>query len=102
MLRYAGGGCDAPHTVPFDEVPLQQPPLLRLQQLQSTLQPTLLRIVVARTGWLFIDAADGHHPFRMLAATGLLPALNSDLEGFSQLHIRQGWFASLKLLLLPL
>ena len=37
MLRDTGGGCDAPHTVPFDEVPLQQPPLLRLQQLQGTL-----------------------------------------------------------------
>lgn len=96
------GSCDATHSVTFDEVPLQQPPLLRLQQLQCMVLTAFLRIVVARTGCLFMDGADWHHPFRFLAATGLLPALNCDVEGVGQFSNRQGWLASLELLLLQL
>ena len=49
-----------------------------------------------------MDGADGHQPFRLPAAAGLLPALNRDVENVGQLNIRQGWLAGLELLLLQL
>ena len=49
-----------------------------------------------------MDGADGHHPFRLLAAAGLPLALSCDDESVGQFQIRQGWFASLELLFLQL
>ncbi len=64
------------------------------------LLPAFLRIVVARTGCLFMDGAGWHHPFRFLAAISLLAALKSDVEGVGQFSKRQGCLASLELVLL--
>ena len=102
MLRHAGGRRDCSHTVPFDEVALQQLSLLWLQQLQSAVQPALFLIVMVRACSLIVDGADGHHPLRLLAAAGLPPALSRDLESGGQFHVREVRPTSLDLVLLQL